>query len=215
MCIRDSTYTEPTIFYEYAYDTAVLAREKGLANIFVTNGYITDEALDEIAPLLAAANVDLKGFSEKFYREVAGATLEGVLATLKSYRRLGIWLEITTLVIPGHNDDEESLRLIAEFIAGELGPEVPWHITAFYPTYRLLDSPPTSVETLRRARDMGLAAGLHYVYVGNIPGEEGEDTHCFSCNSTLIERRGFHLNGRHLQNGRCPSCHQLQAGRWS
>ncbi len=200
------TYTEPTIFYEYALDTAVLAKKQGLGNVFVTNGYITEEALTRIAPYLDAANVDLKGFTEKFYREVAGATLQGVLDSLKVYRKLGIWIEVTTLIIPGHNDNEADLKGIARFIAEELGREVPWHVTAFYPTYRLQDRPPTPVETLRRARDIGLDAGLRYVYEGNIAGEGGENTFCPSCGREVIERFGFRLGEIQIINGRCSFC---------
>lgn len=209
------TYTEPTIFFEYAYDTAVLARKEGIGNLFVTNGYITEEALSHIAPFLDGANVDLKGFSEKFYREVAGATLHGVLDSLRVYRRLGIWLEITTLVIPGHNDDEADLKGIAHFIANDLGTDTPWHVTAFYPTFRLLDRPPTPVETLRRARRIGSEAGLKYVYEGNVPGEGGENTLCPGCGRTVVERFGFRLGQLHLQNGRCSFCDTALAGSWS
>lgn len=200
------TYTEPTIFYEYAYDTAVLARKEGLGNVFITNGYISAEALGEIAPYIDAANVDLKGFSEKFYREVTGATLEWVLESLCEYRRHGIWMEITTLIIPNYNDSDEQLQGIADFINRKLGAHTPWHVTAFYPTYRLLDAPPTPVETLRRARSIGRKAGLKYVYTGNIPEEEGESTFCASCGEMVIERRGFRLGRKNLENGKCSAC---------
>jgi pyruvate formate lyase activating enzyme len=162
------TYTEPTIFFEYAYDTAVAARAAGIKNVFVTNGYTTTEALEAIAPYLDAANVDLKGFSDQAYREVTGASLDGVLECLKDYRRLGIWLEVTTLVIPGHNDSRDELGRIAEFISGELGTEVPWHISAFYPTYKMQDRPPTPLATMHMAREIGRRSGLHYVYLGNV-----------------------------------------------
>jgi pyruvate formate lyase activating enzyme len=208
------TYTEPTIFYEYAFDTAVLARQAGLGNVFVTNGYITPEALEHLAPYLDAANIDLKGFSEKFYREVAGATLAGVLDSLKVYKRLGIWIEVTTLIIPGHNDDEADLKGIARFIVEELGSETPWHVTAFYPTYKMLDRPPTPVSTLRRARQIGLKAGLRYVYEGNIPGEGGENTLCPGCRRTVIERRGFRLGVVSLRDGRCGFCGVPLDGIW-
>ena len=200
------TYTEPTIFLEYAQDTAVLASREGIGNVFVTNGYITPEALETVAPFLDAANIDLKGFSEKFYREVAGATLQGVLESMKEYRRLGIWIEVTTLIIPGHNDDEADLKGIARFIADELGPHVPWHVTAFHPTYKMMDSPPTSVATLRKARRIGLDAGLRYVYEGNIPGEGGENTICPACGKVVIERYGFRLGQLHIDDGKCGFC---------
>jgi len=208
------TYTEPTIFYEYAFDTAVLARQAGLGNVFVTNGYITPEALEHFAPYLDAANIDLKGFSEKFYREVVGATLAGVLDSLKVYKRLGIWIEVTTLIIPGHNDDDADLKGIARFIAEELGRETPWHVTAFYPTYKMLDKPPTPVATLRRARQIGLKAGLRYVYEGNIPGEGGENTLCPACRRTVIERRGFRLGAVSVREGRCGFCGEPLDGVW-
>lgn len=208
------TYTEPTIFYEYAYDTAFLAHDKGLGNVFVSNGYTSTAALERIAPVLDAANVDLKGFTEKFYREVAGATLSGVLATLRDYRRLGIWLEITTLVIPGWNDSDEELAAIARFIAEELGVLVPWHVTAFYPTYKMLDHPPTPTATLRRARRIGLEAGLKHVYVGNVPDATGENTYCPNCRELLIERHGFRLGGIKLEHGACGKCRTPLAGVW-
>ena len=200
------TYTEPTIFYEYAYDTAVLARQAGLKNVFVTNGYITAEALGHIRPYLDAANIDLKGFSEKFYREVVHASLAEVLASIREYKRLGIWIEITTLIIPGWNDSEEELAGIARFIAGEVGVETPWHVTQFYPTYHLTDRSRTPVETLRRAREIGLEAGLRYVYEGNVPGEGGENTYCPHCGKLLILRHGFTIQDYRLQAGACPSC---------
>ena len=200
------TYTEPTIFYEYAYDTAVLAKAAGLKNVFVTNGYITPEALGRISPFLDAANIDLKGYSEKFYREVVHAMLSEVLACIADYKRLGIWIEITTLVIPNFNDSDTDLKGIARFISTEIGPETPWHVTAFYPTYKLLDQPPTPVETLRRARRIGLEAGLKYVYEGNIPGEGGEDTYCPGCGKVLIRRYGYQIRDNGIREGRCPSC---------
>jgi pyruvate formate lyase activating enzyme len=200
------TYTEPTIFYEYAYDTAVKAREAGLKNIFVSNGYTTSEALEAIAPYLDAANVDLKGFSEKAYREVTGASLEGVLDCLRDYRRLGIWLEVTTLVIPGHNDSEDELCQIAAFIAKELGVEVPWHISAFYPTYKMQDRPPTPVSTLLLARELGREAGLHYVYLGNASVPGAGDTVCPGCGQKVIRRERLQFIATELAGNSCNRC---------
>jgi len=200
------TYTEPTIYYEYAFDAAVQAHAAGIKNIFVTNGYITTRALQEIAPYLDAANVDLKGFSESFYRDVTGASLKGVLAGLKEYRRLGIWLEVTTLVIPGLNDSTADLRGIAEFIAGELGTDVPWHVTAFYPTYRMLDRPPTPAASLLKAREEGRRAKLEYVYVGNVADSGGEDTFCPGCGTAVIRRQGFRLLETTLAGNSCRHC---------
>jgi pyruvate formate lyase activating enzyme len=207
------TYTEPTIYFEYAFDTARLASEAGLMNVFVTNGYTSAEALRHIAPYLDGANVDLKAFTEKFYRKICGARLAPVLDTLKLYRELGIWLEVTTLLIPGENDSDGELRDIAGFIGKELGPEVPWHVSAFHPTYHLTDHPRTPAETLRRAREIGLAAGLRYVYEGNIPGE-GEDTACPGCSRPVITRFGFKVRENLLRDGCCPACGTAVDGRW-
>ena len=200
------TYTEPTIFFEYAYDTAVLAKKAGLRNIFVTNGYITPEALACIRPYLDAANIDLKGFPERFYNEVVHAMLKEVLDSIVEYKRQGIWIELTTLVIPGWNDSDEDLRGIAGFIADKVGNETPWHVSAFHPTYKLTDRPSTPLDTLRRARRFGLEAGLNYVYEGNVPGEGGENTYCPSCGETLIERHGFYLEQNSIEMGKCPAC---------
>lgn len=199
------TYTEPTVFMEYAYDVAKLAKEKGLKNSFVTNGYMTEEALRDMQPYLDAANVDLKGFTEEHYRDVCGARLKPVLNTLKLMKELGIWVEITTLVIPTVNDSEEQLRQIAEFILG-LGSETPWHVSRFHPTYKMTDLPPTPVKTVVRARQIGLEAGLRYVYCGNIPGDEGENTYCYNCGELLIPRYGYQVGKIHIKDSKCEYC---------
>lgn len=206
------TYTEPTIFFEFAYDTARLAREAGLLNIFVTNGYITKEALEAIAPYLDAANIDLKGFTDAFYRDNVGARLSEVLDSIVEYRKQGIWIELTTLIIPGLNDKEEELKGIADFIVANLGADTPWHVTQFYPTYKLTDRPRTPVETLRRAREIGKAAGLRYVYEGNVPGEGGENTWCPTCTALLIERYGYLIEKNTIKGGACPDCGTAVAG---
>jgi len=206
------TYTEPTIYFEYAFDTAVKARQAGINNVFVTNGYTTTAALEAIAPYLDAANVDLKGFSSKAYREVTGASLEGVLDCLRDYRRLGIWLEVTTLVIPGHNDSADELRELAAFVAGELGRDVPWHISAFYPTYKMLDRPPTPAATLYQARDIGHRAGLEYVYLGNLDGSGAGDTLCPGCGQTVIRRQRLQFLDTELIGNRCRYCRHEIAG---
>lgn len=200
------TYTEPTIFYEYAHDTAVLAHAAGLKNVFVTNGYITPEALAHIRPFLDAANIDLKGFSEKFYQEVVHAMLHEVLDSIVEFKRQGVWIELTTLIIPGWNDADDELQGIARFIAEEVGVETPWHVTQFYPTYKLTDRPVTPIATLRRAREIGLAAGLRYVYEGNVPGEGGENTWCPSCGELLVRRIGFSIGENRIRDGKCPGC---------
>ncbi len=206
------TYTEPTVFYEYAYATAQLAHAAGLANIFVTNGYIAPEPLRQLAPILTAANVDLKGFNPDFYRKVCGAKLEQVMQSLLLYRELGIWLEVTTLIIPGYNDSSEELVKLAGFIVDKLGADTPWHVSAFYPTYKLLDAPPTSPETLQRAQQIGFDAGLNHVYVGNLRSGAGEDTFCPACHAVLIERRRFAVTSNKIRHGLCPVCGAQIAG---
>lgn len=208
------TYTEPTIFFEYAYDTAVLAHRAGLKNVFVTNGYITAEALAHIRPYLDAANIDLKGFSDRFYREVVHAMLAEVLASVVEYKRSGVWIELTTLIIPGWNDADEELRGIARFIAEEVGVDTPWHVSQFYPTFKLTDRPRTPVATLRRARQIGLDAGLRYVYEGNVPGEGGESTFCPGCGELAIRRVGYTIADNGLRKGACPHCSTELAGVW-
>jgi len=200
------TYTEPTVFFEYAYDTAKLAKEKGLFNNFVTNGYIEEEPLRQISPLLDGANIDLKSFSEDFYRKICGAELKHVLETIRTYKKLGIWIEITTLIIPGLNDSPQELKKIARFIKEDLGRETPWHVTAFYPTYKLTDRPKTQAKTLKEARNIGIDEGLIYVYEGNIPGGEGENTFCYECGRLIIGRYGFSVTEYHIVNGKCSYC---------
>jgi pyruvate formate lyase activating enzyme len=206
------TYTEPTIFFEYASDTARLAQAAGLANVFVTNGYMTAEMLEIFQPYLDAANVDLKAFRDETYRRYVGARLQPVLDSLKQMKALGIWLEITTLVIPGINDDPHELRDIAQFVIQELGSATPWHISRFFPAYKMSTVPSTPVEMLRQARDIALAEGLKYVYVGNVPNDAGQNTNCPRCGRVLIKRCGFNLLANHIQDGRCPDCDWLVAG---
>ncbi len=207
------TYTEPTIFFELAYDTAQCAKENGLRNVFVTNGYITREALGMIRPVLDAANIDLKSFSNDFYRNICGARLAPVLDAIQNYKQVGIWIEITTLIIPGHNDSDAELRQIAEFICS-VGKEIPWHVSRFHPTYKLTDAGITPAETLKRARQIGIDAGLRYVYEGNIPGE-GEDTLCWSCGKPLIRRIGFSVIENAITNGACRHCGAVMNGVWT
>ena len=206
------TYTEPTIFFEYAYDTARLARAAGLANIFVTNGYMTGEMLKTIAPYLDAANVDLKAFRDKTYRKYVGARLQPVLDSLKAIKQLGIWLEVTTLVIPGINDEPEELQDAAQFIIRELGADTPWHISRFFPDYQLIDVPPTPQKSLERAWEIGKSVGLRYVYLGNVPGEEKQNTYCPDCRALLIRRNIFGVLANCIQSGCCPNCGFAIAG---
>ena len=207
------TYTEPTIFSEFAQDTATLAREKGLRNVFVSNGFMTEASSTAMAAVLDGDNIDLKSFSDSFYRKVCKAKLQPVLDTITRMKALGVWIEVTTLLIPGLNDSDAELRDIAQFLH-TTGPEIPWHVTAFYPTYKMLDRPPTPLATLRRAREIGLAAGLHYVYTGNIPGDPGENTFCPGCNQLLIERSGFAIRQNRIVDGVCPDCGAHIEGVW-
>jgi pyruvate formate lyase activating enzyme len=208
------TYTEPTIFFEFAYETAKLASERGIRNVFVTNGYMTAEALEMIQPYLDAANVDLKAFTEKYYKELCGARLKPVQDTLKLMKSLGIFVEVTTLIVPGLNDDPKELKDLAIFIAQELGAEIPWHISRFHPTYKLTDRPSTPVETLTKARKIGLKAGLKYVYTGNVPGNAAENTFCYGCGETVIERRGFQVGKLRIKDSHCAKCGALIEGVW-
>jgi len=207
------TYTEPTIFMEYAYDCAKLAHEKGIKNVFVSNGYTGPEATTTIAPYLDGNNIDLKGDSEH-YKKICGARLEPVLETIKLMKELGVWVEVTTLVIPDHNDSEEGLRNIAEFIKS-VDPFIPWHVTQFYPTYKLTDKPRTPIKTLRRAREIGFEVGLKYVYEGNVPGEGGENTYCHNCKKLIIRRYGFSILENRIRNGKCSECGVEIKGVWS
>jgi pyruvate formate lyase activating enzyme len=200
------TYTEPTIFLEYALDIARSASAQGLGNVFVSNGYMTPEALDSLRPHLHAANVDLKAFRESFYQTQCKAKLTPVLESLKKMKRMGVWLEVTTLIIPTLNDSPSEVADLARFIVEELGPETPWHISRFHPTYRLNDLPRTPVKTLQAAWEIGKRQGLRYVYTGNVPGERGEKTFCFQCGSLLLDRFGFSILKNNLVEGHCPQC---------
>ncbi|KQC11029.1 MAG: radical SAM protein [Smithella sp. SDB] len=199
------TYTEPTIYFELAYDTAKIAVENGLINVFVTNGFMTTEAIETIAPYLSAANVDLKSFRDEFYKRRCGAKLNPVLESLKKMKEKGIWVEITTLLIPTLNDSDEELKDIARFIAG-IGREIPWHISRFHPQFKMQNMPATPVASLHRAVEIGKQAGLKYVYSGNVPGDEGENTYCSNCGNLLIERYGFRITNLNLQGNKCLKC---------
>jgi pyruvate formate lyase activating enzyme len=205
------TYTEPTVYFEFALDTARLAHERGLKNVFVTNGYLTAEAIEAIATYLDAANVDLKSFREEFYHDHCGAHLQPVLDSLKKMKDLGIWVEVTTLLIPDLNDSAEELADIAAFVHS-LGAETPWHISRFHPQYKMKERPPTASSALQRACEIGRKAGLKYVYVGNIPGSEGENTSCFNCGRLLIERYGFRIKNVTLKGNACPRCGTVLEG---
>ncbi|MCK4739691.1 MAG: AmmeMemoRadiSam system radical SAM enzyme [Deltaproteobacteria bacterium] len=199
------TYTEPTIFFEYAMDFARLAKEEGLKNVFVTNGFMTPECLDSLDGLLDGANVDLKSFSDDMYKKVCGARLKPVLDSIEHMLKLGIWVEITTLIIPTVNDSEKELREIARWIA-KTDKRVPWHISAFHPAYKMMDIPSTPRETLTRAREIGLEEGLRYVYTGNVPGDKGESTYCYDCGKMIIKRYGYNIKSKAIKDSKCTYC---------
>lgn len=207
------TYTEPTIFFEFAYDCAQRAHENGIRNVFVSNGYTGREAIKMITPYLDADNIDLKG-SDEFYKNICGARLNPVKETIRLMKEMGVWVEVTTLVIPDLNDSEKDLSEIAEFIVS-VDPSIPWHVSQFYPTYKLIDKPRTPVEKLRMATKIGYESGLKYVYEGNVPGEGGENTYCPSCKGVLINRFGYEILENRLREGNCPSCNTKIDGVWT
>ncbi len=208
------TYVEPTIFYEYAYDCCCLARERGIRNVFVSNGYMTAGVARHLAPVLDGINIDLKAFHDDFYQTICKARLEPVLDNIRLFHELGILVEVTTLVIPGLNDSEDALRSIARFLCS-VSPDIPWHVSGFYPTYQMLDRPATPMATLSRARDIGLDEGLRFVYTGNVAGSGGEATRCPDCNALLIRRPGLSSRIERLDQGRCRSCGFVVTGVWS
>jgi pyruvate formate lyase activating enzyme len=206
------TYTEPTIALEFYLEVMQRAREAGLANVWVSNGFFSRDAADMLLPLLDAINIDLKGITDEFYHHVVGGSVRPVLDSIERVHHEGIWVEVTTLLIPGLNDADDELRWTAEAIAG-ISPSIPWHLSRFFPAFRLMQNPPTPVETLERARRIGRDVGLHYVYLGNVPGE-GEDTHCPSCGAVVVRRAGYFVCENRLCGGTCPSCGVPVDGVW-
>jgi len=201
------TYSEPTIFFELMQDTARLAKENGLKNIMVSNGYMSRECLTELAPYIDAINVDLKGFTDTFYRDISGAHLKPVLDNLQAIKHdLKWWLEVTTLLIPGRNDSKEELDHLTDFLATKIGTDTPWHISRFHPDFKMTDATPTSGDSLTLAYDFGKAKGLKYVYIGNMPGMNRQDTWCPGCGQKLISRSGFALRTSGIRDGQCTKC---------
>jgi pyruvate formate lyase activating enzyme len=208
------TFNEPVIWAEYALDIAAAARERGIATVMVTNGYVTPEAFRDVFGGIDAANVDLKALSDDFYRRETLARLAPVLETLRRLRgETDAWLEVTNLLVPGLNDNEDDVRRLADWVVGNLGPDVPLHLNAFHPEHRLSHLPPTAPGTLRRARHVALGAGLRYVYTGNAPAEEVV-TSCPDCGAVLVRRSGHALLEDRLEDGRCPGCRRTIPGRW-
>jgi len=206
------TYSEPTIFFELLCETADLAHARGLKNIIVSNGFQSPQCLTALAPRIDAANIDLKSMNPDFYVRICKARLPPVLANLVRMRKLGWWLEVTTLLIPGLNDDPSELRELAGFLARELGTDTPWHVSRFHPDYTMRDRPPTPLGSLERAYAIGREAGLSFVYVGNVLGDEHNHTVCPRCGQVLIERKGFAVTTARTENGRCPNCGTVLPG---
>ena len=207
------TYTEPTILMELCAETGRLAKQKGLANVFVSNGFMSAEAVDFAAPWLDGINIDLKAFSEDYYRDLCKGKLQPVLDTIRYIaHKTDIWMEITTLVVPGENDSDDELRSIAEFIAKEASVDIPWHVSRFYPQYKMPETRPTDESTLDRALEIGQEAGLRYIYLGNMPGARGESTHCYRCETVLINRTGYQVRQNLIVDCRCPECDAEIAG---
>lgn len=207
------TYNEPAIWAEYAREIMKLLKPKGVRGVFVTNGYETRETLDYLDSSIDAFNIDLKGFSEKYYADVCGAQLAPVLETIREVWKRGKWLEVTTLLVPGENDSDKEIRAAAKFIAG-VSVDIPWHLSAFYPTYLMADRAPTPAKTLLRAYEIGREAGLKYVYLGNTNDLERSATYCPRCNKIVIGRDGYELTQFEIKDGRCPKCDEPIAGVW-
>ncbi|MBL4902138.1 MAG: AmmeMemoRadiSam system radical SAM enzyme [Desulfocapsa sp.] len=207
------TYVEPTVFYEFAYSCAKLAHDRQLKNVFVSNGYMAPDVTRHLSSVLDGINIDIKAFTDDFYKKVCKARLQPVLDNVRLMHELGVWVEVTTLLIPGLNDSPDELLDIAKFVK-EIDPGIPWHVTAFYPTYKMIDRDSTPITTLRRARDIGLEEGLHFVYEGNIQGEGGENTYCPSCKTELIRRFGCNILKNRVVNGCCCDCGEKIAGVW-
>ena len=205
------TYTEPTVFFETVFETARLAREAGIKNCVITNGFLSEQALQDVAPFIDAANVDLKAYSDGFYEKVCGARLEPVLENIKAMIHMGIWVEVTTLLIPTLNDSPAEMESIAKFLL-DIDPNIPWHISRFRPNHKLKHLPPTPIKTIRQCRKIGLNSGLQYVYSGNVPGDPGESTYCPKCGQVLIDRFGYAIHHYRIRDGKCQYCGQTITG---
>jgi pyruvate formate lyase activating enzyme len=208
------TYTEPLVFYEYTLETSRLARARGLRNVLVTAGYLNRAPLSEIYRVTDAANTDLKAYDDGFYRRICGGTLAPVLASLVLAKETGVWLEVTNLLIPGLNDDPDLVTRMCRWLVENLGPDTPLHFSRFWPRYQLQDLPPTPGDTLNRAREIARAEGIHYVYVGNVPGDPGESTTCPGCGQLLIKRIGYQTEVVGMSRGHCNGCGKEVAGVW-
>ena len=208
------TYSEPVVFYEYMYETAKLARQKGIHSVMISNGYINEKPMRKLGEVLSAVKVDLKAFTWKFYKKICGGELEPVLETLRLLKSLGMWTEIVVLLIPGLNDSEKEIRRMSKWIREELGPDVPLHFSRFHPMYKMRTIQPTPQAALERARRAAIDEGLHFVYVGNLRGHEGESTYCPRCKTRLVHRFGYTIRENIIRDGKCPKCGTKIAGVW-
>lgn len=209
------TYSEPTSFYEYMYDTARLGKEAGFKSVMISNGYINETPLLELARYVDGANINLKSFDDGIYRSLNGGTLEPVLNTFKLLHEEGVWFEMTTLVVPTYIEDRDMIKRMCAWILKELGPDYPLHIIRFFPQYKLDRLPPTPIGTLDEFRGIAIKEGIHYVYVGNVPGHDGEHTYCHNCKKLLIERNGYRLTLVNIEHGKCKFCGTSIPGRWA
>jgi pyruvate formate lyase activating enzyme len=208
------TYSEAVTYYEYTFDTSRLAREAGVKNVFVSNGYINRDPLIELCKYLDGANINLKSFDDRIYRALNGGTLQPVLDTLKTLHERGVWFEVTTLVVPTYVDDPEMIKRMCGWILDQLGPDYPLHFSRFYPLYKLTRLPPTPITTLEQFREIALKEGLHYVYVGNVPGHKASHTYCHHCGKLILERKGYSISRCLIDKGRCQFCGTVIPGRW-
>lgn len=208
------TYTEPTIFYEYMLDVAKLAKKEGIACVMHSAGFINEEPLRELAKYIQAANIDLKGFSDKFYSSFCQGNLESVLKSLKVLKEEGVWIEVTNLIIPGANDSPDDIKKLSQWVYDNLGKDTPLHFSRFFPMYKLTDLSPTPVETLVNARDIARQVGLNYVYIGNVPNQIGEDTFCPACGKLIIKRIGYNVLENNIKDAKCKFCQAKIAGIW-
>lgn len=208
------TYNEPTIFAEFILDTATKCQGEALSNVMISNGFIAKKPLKDLCQVIDAYKVDLKAFTESYYHDIVGGRLRPVLETLVTLKEENVWTEIVYLLLPGMNDSDQELKELSQWVNQELGPDTPLHFSRFYPKYKLKNLPPTPVQTLEKARDIALEAGLHYVYLGNVPGHEGENTYCSNCNDLILQRVGYKVYKNNIVNGSCKTCHQKIPGVW-
>jgi len=209
------TYSEPTTFYEYMFETASLAKKSGVRNIIKSNGYINPEPLKKLCTVIDGANIDLKAFTEPAYLKLTGGKLQPVLDALKIYRDSGVWLEITNLVVPGWTDNLQEIRNMCKWLSKNGFSSTPLHLSRFYPVHKLEQLPPTPVSILNDAAGIAMEEGLKYVYTGNVPGNEISDTICHKCNATLVERKGFRVASNRIIDGKCPNCGYSIDGIWN